>query len=157
MRVPDARVPKSPQAIDRLVNEWARSEKRVISGPVGFEDCGRHGNHGQWAPLPSYRRLLAGLRLRAQGVTDAREIRLLQWAAGYGGDERKAPADLAHVFRRVAARVRRELPIADAVWSRAATPLSLRRRVLRELDSFNPAAIAGLTPGQCERLGAFLT
>jgi len=93
----------SPEAIDRLVNEWARADNRVIAGPTEFDHAGAHGVHGRWSILASYRRLLAGLQLRNDGVTDVRRIRLLLWTSGRGGDARLAAEDLAHVFRKIAA------------------------------------------------------
>jgi hypothetical protein len=129
----------------------------VIAGPTEFDHAGAHGVHGRWSILASYRRLLAGLQLRNDGVTDVRRIRLLLWTSGRGGDARLAAEDLAHVFRKIAAHARQDVAVDDIVWSRAKTPLSLRRRVTSALDSFDATvAFPALTPTNQERVRAFL-
>jgi hypothetical protein len=137
---------------DALIDEWTRSKNGVISGPTLTVHQGRHGAHGEWPVLGSYRRLLAALRLREAGVTEVRELRLLLWVAGYGGDEERLVRDLTFACAKMASRARREMALEPEGRARPRTPLRIRRQVGRAAAGLDLASIPGLTPDQWQLL-----
>jgi hypothetical protein len=141
---------------DALIDEWTRSKNRVISGPSLTLHQGCHGAHGEWPVLGSYRRLLAALRLREAGVTQVRELRLLLWASGYGGDEARLVGDLTWACAKMASRARQEMALEPEGRTSARTPLRIQRQVRRAAADLDPESIPGLTPDQRQLLGAAL-
>jgi hypothetical protein len=139
---------------DALIDEWTRSKNSVISGPTLTVHQGRHGAHGEWPVLGSYRRLLAALRLREAGVTEVRELRLLLWVAGYGGNEERLVRDLTSACAKRASTARREMALEPEGRASARTPLRIRRQVGRAVADLDPGSIPGLTPDQRQLLGA---
>ena len=141
---------------DALIDEWTRSKNRVISGPSLTLHQGRYGAHGEWPVLGSYRRLLAALRLREAGVTQVRELRLLLWASGYGGDEARLVGDLTWAYAKMSSRARQEMALEPEGRTSARTPLRIQRQVRRVAAELDPESIPGLTPDQRQLLGAAL-
>jgi len=132
---------------DSLIDEWARTRNGVIVGP-SLSHQGRHGMHGEWPVLGAYRRLLAGLRLREQGTTDVRELRLLLWLRGYGGDDAEVMRDLVRLYARYAARARREMALEPEGQPRERTPLRIRRQVAQAAAGLDLGSIPGLSETQ---------
>jgi hypothetical protein len=139
---------------DALINEWARSRNGIIPGPATMHHAGRNGQHGEW-PIAAYRRLLAAIRLREEGLTDVSTLRLRLRFAGQRVDDSHAPGDIARAYDKVLRQARREVPLLPGGRLTTAPPLRLRREVQKAVSDFRSGRLGvppGLGGGWLERL-----